>query len=81
MTTKTELLKAIRKNCLDCCNRSVVEVKECTSKCELWPFRFGADPTPARGKFKARNFTKNHPTEMKFSKNSDVPIAIGVEER
>ena len=50
MTTKAEILSAIREKCLDCAGGSWLEVRECGSgNCALRPFRFGADPTPARG--------------------------------
>ena len=50
MTTKTEILKSIRAKCIDCCVGNVAEVKLCTAKdCDLWPFRSGKDPNPARG--------------------------------
>jgi hypothetical protein len=42
---KISPLKAIRKNCLDCCCGSVKLVNECGHiKCPLWPFRMGANP-------------------------------------
>jgi hypothetical protein len=51
MTTKFEILKSIRSKCLDCSVGSSAEVKLCPKKdCSLWPFRFGRDPNPARGK-------------------------------
>lgn len=44
-TTKTELLKTIRKKCLDCVCFQAREVELCPSKqCALWPFRFAKDP-------------------------------------
>ena len=44
-TTKTELLKTIRKKCLDCVCFQAKEVELCPSKqCALWPFRFAKDP-------------------------------------
>lgn len=50
MTTKAEILAAIRGKCLSCCNESWKEVELCTvEKCILYPFRFGKDPTPAKG--------------------------------
>lgn len=49
MTTKTEILKAIRQNCIDCSGGSVAEVRDCViPKCPMYPFRMGTDPTPAR---------------------------------
>jgi hypothetical protein len=48
MTTKAELLKAVRAKCLDCCCHQVAEVKSCTAtRCELWPYRMGRDPNPS----------------------------------
>ena len=44
-TTKTELLKTIRKKCLDCVCYQAKEVELCPSNdCPLWPFRFAKDP-------------------------------------
>ena len=38
-------LKAIRKNCLDCCCDSPHEVRLChLDHCDLHPFRFGKNP-------------------------------------
>ena len=48
MTTKAELLQAIRKKGLECCGGLVKEVRACKCKCNLKFFRFGNDPTPAR---------------------------------
>lgn len=51
MTTKSELLKAIRERCLDCSCYQPGEVAHCPAKnCSLWPFRVGRDPNPARGR-------------------------------
>ena len=46
-------LKAIRRKCLDCCGSSK-SVRFCTldgihsTKCDLWPFRFGKRPSTIR---------------------------------
>jgi hypothetical protein len=50
MTTKAFLLQIIRKHCLDCVSGSFVEVERCTSDktCNLFPFRFGKDPSPSQ---------------------------------
>jgi len=38
-------IKAIRAKCLDCCNDSYIEVKECVvESCPLFYFRFGKNP-------------------------------------
>ena len=39
-------LRAIRKNCLSCCNGSTNEIALCpATSCSSWPFRFGHKPT------------------------------------
>lgn len=44
--TKTEVLKEIRKKCLDCCCDQENEVRECPcQECPLWKFRMGKDST------------------------------------
>ena len=56
MTTKKEILQAIREHCLDCCDGSWRDVRDCTSiltpegtrRCKLYPYRFGTDPKPTR---------------------------------
>jgi hypothetical protein len=51
MTTKAEILKAIRAKCLDCSCYQPNEVRIChLVKCALHPFRMGADPNPARSR-------------------------------
>ncbi len=38
-------LRALRLNCLDCCNGSAQEVRLCTAvDCPSWPFRMGKNP-------------------------------------
>lgn len=52
MTTKTEILKIIRQQCITCCGGSFLEVENCKggtqtnefTTCHLHPFRFGSDP-------------------------------------
>ena len=54
MTTKNQLLQAIRRNCLKCLGNSRIEVENCSmSDCELRPFRFGKDPEPSKRRGKA----------------------------
>lgn len=58
MTRKTDLLKAIRLHCLNCCGGSWLDVENCTSgpdarpynTCVLWPYRLGTDPNPSQSK-------------------------------
>ena len=55
MTTKAEVLQAIRRKCLDCSCFQPGEVRECPlTTCGLWPFRLGRDPEPSR----SRGFAK-----------------------
>ncbi len=52
MTTKAEILRSIRRKCLDCCVYQRREVRLCAAyTCDLWPFRMGSDPNPARRGF------------------------------
>ena len=56
MTTKADILQAIRRKCLDCSCFQPAEVRECpVSTCDLWPFRLGRDPDPSR----SRGFAKS----------------------
>lgn len=71
MTTKSDLLKAIRGRCLDCCCHQPSEVTHCTArKCALWPYRTGRDPTPARGRL-----AKNFASVGQVFTNGDIPKA------
>lgn len=61
-TTKTKLLRVIRKHCLECCGGSYLDVKNCAagpnadlfSQCSLWPFRLGIDPDEPSEAMKAK---------------------------
>ena len=49
MTTKAQILKTIRAYCIGCSGGSEKEVAYCTvKKCELYEYRMGKDPRPAR---------------------------------
>jgi len=61
VTTKAELLKRIRLNCVECFGgprfsenkeqtvQHAGEIAECPSpECAFYPFRFGKDPKPSR---------------------------------
>jgi hypothetical protein len=55
MTTKSEILQAIRQKCLDCSCFQPSEVRECpVTTCDLWPYRLGRDPNPSQ----TRGFAK-----------------------
>ena len=53
----TSPLRAIRLNCIDCCCGSAKAAKWCTcdgvnsTRCHLWPFRFGKRPKTAAKKY------------------------------
>jgi hypothetical protein len=49
MTTKADILHAIRQTCLDCSCYQPSEVRNChLTTCDLWPYRMGRDPDPSR---------------------------------
>jgi hypothetical protein len=51
MTTKADILRAIRHKCLDCSCHQPSEVRDCRiTGCSLWPFRLGSDPEPSPGR-------------------------------
>ena len=44
-TTKAELLKTLRRKCMDCTYDQAKEIELCPARnCPLWPYRFGKDP-------------------------------------
>jgi hypothetical protein len=56
VTTKADILQAIRRKCLDCSCFQPSEVRECpVSTCDLWLYRLGRDPEPSR----SRGFAKS----------------------
>lgn len=51
-------LKALRENCLECCNGSPKEVSQCTAiACPAFPFRHGKNPWRS----------KRHPTPRQIA--------------
>lgn len=64
--TKAEILRVIRKNCIDCMGGQSGEVLRCTcgpdseSPCEMFLFRMGKDPFPNKKKSEAakKRFSK-----------------------
>lgn len=68
MTTKAELLKAVRAKCLDCSNYQPSEVQLCViPRCALYPYRMGSDPTP-------------NPTKVAQGKNLQPVVAENTED-
>ena len=58
--SKSEVMRSIRKNCLDC-GGIVDEVKYCSVlTCPLWPYRFGCTPRQVKDKelLEKRNFAE-----------------------
>ena len=56
MTTKAHILKIIRRKCLVCSSGNRKEADNCrVEDCNLWPYRLGKDPTPARAGQRVRN--------------------------
>ena len=54
MTTKGELLRTIRKNCIECMGNQPSLVEGCTApNCELFEYRMGKDPYKHPGKVAA----------------------------
>jgi hypothetical protein len=62
-TTTYRPLKAIRKHCLDCCGDNSKAVMWCgndgihSTRCDLWPYRFGIRPESARQRYGVRLVT------------------------
>jgi hypothetical protein len=66
MTTKAQLLQSIHQYCLGCSGGSYKEVEHCTvTYCELYPYRKGIDPHPARKGQKVPASPKNFSIEAK----------------
>ena len=69
MTTKADILQAIRQKCLDCSYFQPSEVRECpVTTCDLWPFRLGRDPAPSH----TRGFARTSVYTGKFEKGEKV---------
>jgi hypothetical protein len=69
MTTKADILQAIRLKCLDCSCFQPSEVRECpVTTCDLWPYRFGRDPDPRH----TRGFARTNVYTGKFDKGGRV---------
>jgi hypothetical protein len=59
-------LRAIRNNCLSCCNGSKSEVALCPARsCSSWPFRFGHKPNHET--IAAQGDTLLHPLECEMT--------------
>ena len=74
MTTKADILRAIRQKCLECSCHQPSEIRDCRlTECSLWPFRFGSDPEPSR----SRGFAKRHGYTEGFAEDTSAgtPIA------
>jgi hypothetical protein len=84
MTTKTELLKIIRHQCVTCCGGSFAEVEACQggkrtneyTTCHLHPFRFGTDPFAEVSEAKKEQGRKL--AESRRALKENMSIAAGV---
>ena len=49
MTTKTQLLQAIRHHCMECCSNSYIDVEMCpgSENCSIHPYRLGDPDEPS----------------------------------
>ena len=76
--------KAIRKNCLDCCGGNAKAVMWCGSdgihstRCHLWPYRFGIRPESARQRYGDRLITPGLMPDANVDLD-DLPM-VGVKE-
>ena len=62
----TNVLKAIRLKCLDCCCDSAYEVKLCPcEKCPLHPFRFGKNPYRTKKEYSEEELEKKRESMKK----------------
>lgn len=85
MTTKTELLKVIRHQCVTCCNGSLSEVDRCKggkkanefTTCYLHPFRFGTDPFNEVSEAK-KEASKRRAAHMNRTKERNVQDGVFV---
>ena len=69
MTTKAQVLNAIRMKCLDCSCYQPSEVRECpVTTCDLWRFRMGRDPDPSH----SRGFAKSPVHTGDFEKGRET---------
>ena len=68
MTTKKQILKDIRRNCLECSGSSEKEVRFCTQpNCPMFQYRMGVDPNPARTFQNLASVRKNKTDDVKAS--------------
>jgi hypothetical protein len=88
MTTKADILRAIRQKCLDCSCHQPSEVRDCRiTGCSLWPFRLGSDPSPGAPRGCAKQPLprgesgdkqgESHPTHPDQVRASDLPLPRG----
>lgn len=79
MTTKKEILTAIKNKCReDCCAGDIKSWTECTiTECLLYPYRMGKDPKPSKGLGKGlqnNNPSRKHHTEDDIKEKSHIEI-------
>lgn len=75
MTTKAQLLKVIRVQCISCMGEQAFLVEGCTSpECSLFPYRSGHDPKPSRkgNKDAFKMFRSSRPVGEKIQRESTI---------
>jgi len=77
MTTKKQILKAIKDNCYDCSGQDWKEVKDCNiPSCPLYPYRMGKDSRPSVAE--SERGRKSPLISDKFSKNRLSGVGVKV---
>ena len=80
MTSKADILRAVRDKCWDCSGYQRDEIRLCpVQTCALWPFRMGNDPNPAR-RGTERNLASVEQVPEAMFQEAPCPSQPGLEE-
>jgi hypothetical protein len=64
-------MRAIRRNCIDCCGGEPGEVRKCVAvSCPLWPMRMGVLSRPLRAAINGRGWPASENSCEPFPKSS-----------
>lgn len=76
VTTKAQILRVIRENCINCVVGAISVIEDYGGErtCVLYPFRFGTDPSPAR-KGNLNNLKKAHLQTGKKSSDQNEMVS------
>jgi hypothetical protein len=77
MVTKTQLLKAIRKHCMECCSNSYTWVEACpgSDNCAIHQYRMGDPDEPSDAmKERGRNLAKTRIEKKVTQENTSTLI-------